>query len=508
MSHQHMDEAPDNPTENPFYKPANEASISENSSTDHGSIRQDGLSYHREKKPRLNHETAYELKNQNVCTTDNKKENVGNVSDENVKEQASFSENNSIDHGAIRAYGIFYHSETDHQLNNRNGYIADNKEENTCNASNEHVEEDEVSHRVRSDHTCLVCKRDFKSMKSLSGHMRCHPERSWRGIQPPPTEKNRVSSTIIESGGQKMVDQNYSATTMESSSSNRLPVLAKWFVKRSRYMETTHTLKVPNSLENKKYEENKAVGNSFKPSCEDSLEWEQGRKKQVCEGSKANSMNSDQLVKPRPQEQENVSGNEFKFEFTKSDYKTETILSLEKMDNSKNQMQIPFRTEVEKKRKSASSASHICRTCNKSFNSHQALGGHMTGHKKDSKSATKVDAISVACTTKDVQYESLNAVQSKPLPEFDAPCSNGDMVHRCKVCSKTFPSGQALGGHQRCHWSGGVQTSTTSIKLQEDENRTHRRIFKFDLNELAMAESEHDLELNLGLELKLGSSTI
>lgn len=120
----------------------------------------------------------------------------------------------------------------------------------------------------------------------------------------------------------------------------------------------------------------------------------------------------------------------------------------------------------------------------------------------------KVDAISTACTTEDVRDESLNEVQSKPFPDIDAPCSNGEMVHRCKICTKTFPSGQALVGHQRCHWSSGLEASTTLIKLREDENRDCRQILKFDLNKLAMAEAENDLELTLGLELKLGSSTI
>ncbi|XP_009797499.1 uncharacterized protein LOC107802631 [Nicotiana tabacum] len=33
--------------------------------------------------------------------------------------------------------------------------------------------------------TCSICGKNFPSMKSLFGHMRCHPERAWRGIQPP-----------------------------------------------------------------------------------------------------------------------------------------------------------------------------------------------------------------------------------------------------------------------------------------------------------------------------------
>ncbi|XP_027340806.1 uncharacterized protein LOC113854137 [Abrus precatorius] len=43
--------------------------------------------------------------------------------------------------------------------------------------------------------TCFLCKKEFPSKNSLFGHMKSHPERSWRGVFPPTHHPHKHSSS-------------------------------------------------------------------------------------------------------------------------------------------------------------------------------------------------------------------------------------------------------------------------------------------------------------------------
>ncbi|VFQ75762.1 unnamed protein product [Cuscuta campestris] len=91
-----------------------------------------------------------------------------------------------------------------------------------------------------------------------------------------------------------------------------------------------------------------------------------------------------------------------------------------------------------------------CKTCNKVFTSHQALGGHRASHKKVKGCyATKKEEIILDDDNNN--NKSVNYTRG----------------HECSICHKVFPTGQALGGHKRCHW----------ITPNHHHHRNHQTMF-------------------------------
>ncbi|GJM95840.1 hypothetical protein PR202_ga12619 [Eleusine coracana subsp. coracana] len=103
---------------------------------------------------------------------------------------------------------------------------------------------------------------------------------------------------------------------------------------------------------------------------------------------------------------------------------------------------------------------HRCSVCGKVFASHQALGGHKSSH-RTRPPATAIPAAAVA--------EDPVATAAASSATSSSTSGTG-RVHECSVCKKTFPTGQALGGHKRCHYEGtsvttGVVTASRGFDL-------------------------------------------
>ncbi|XP_057548681.1 zinc finger protein ZAT3-like [Amaranthus tricolor] len=99
---------------------------------------------------------------------------------------------------------------------------------------------------------------------------------------------------------------------------------------------------------------------------------------------------------------------------------------------------------------SSDAAKFECSSCKKTFTSHQALGGHRASHKnvKGCFAITKNNVEDDQCMgTKTSSQDDATGLQ------LSLGLGQGvQTAHKCTICFKLFPTGQALGGHMRCHW--------------------------------------------------------
>lgn len=116
-----------------------------------------------------------------------------------------------------------------------------------------------------------------------------------------------------------------------------------------------------------------------------------------------------------------------------------------------------------------------CAVCGKAFPSYQALGGHKSSHRKP--------------PTAEQQ-----AVVSAADSEDETTTSSGGGPHRCTICRRGFATGQALGGHKRCHyWDGSsvsVSLSATTSATGTGTGSSGVTVRNFDLNLMPVPESD------------------
>ncbi|KAG6410094.1 hypothetical protein SASPL_128142 [Salvia splendens] len=119
---------------------------------------------------------------------------------------------------------------------------------------------------------------------------------------------------------------------------------------------------------------------------------------------------------------------------------------------------------------------YTCKTCNRSFQSFQALGGHRASHKKpknekrypifsDEEDFTSANKFSP--TSLSLQLSSVSTTFAMKSPR----------VHECSYCGAEFASGQALGGHMRKHRGGAAAPIPTNIReaIVVDEEEAEER---------------------------------
>nr|VDD15284.1 unnamed protein product [Brassica rapa] len=111
-----------------------------------------------------------------------------------------------------------------------------------------------------------------------------------------------------------------------------------------------------------------------------------------------------------------------------------------------------------------------CKGCKKVFASHQALGGHRASHKKVKGCFASQDKKA----EEEEEEEYKEEEDEEEEEEEDKPhitTRKRSNVHECTICHRVFSSGQALGGHKRCHW---LTPSTNYLRMKPlNDSSTH-----------------------------------
>ncbi|XP_038682986.1 zinc finger protein ZAT1-like [Tripterygium wilfordii] len=154
-----------------------------------------------------------------------------------------------------------------------------------------------------------------------------------------------------------------------------------------------------------------------------------------------------------------------------------------------------------------------CKACKKVFNSHQALGGHRASHKKVKGCfAARLDH-SLDDGLADDDVEEFFPTKSPSTLRFDhgIPSSTNPItsssrkkskLHECSICYRVFSSGQALGGHKRCHWITSNSPDASSLPKFHHQFHDHNmeQIQEIRPNKF-INNSDQLIDLNLDLNL-------
>lgn len=146
-----------------------------------------------------------------------------------------------------------------------------------------------------------------------------------------------------------------------------------------------------------------------------------------------------------------------------------------------------------------------CKTCNRTFPSFQALGGHRASHKKHPKARPTILVEEKRIPKIPFLEDELEQVvlfkKNSHNPSHELSFQEGSnkklKVHECSICGCEFTSGQALGGHMRRHRvSSNVIVDinkSSNISLHNKYNNVmerQRNMLQLDLN-LPAPEDDH-----------------
>ncbi|CAK7331883.1 unnamed protein product [Dovyalis caffra] len=321
--------------------------------------------------------------------------------------------------------------------------------------------------------TCCLCGKIFPSMNSLFGHMRFHPDRGWKGTQPPSSsDKHSCSSGLSEAAAGLEVDQ--IGLSMEKgldAGVDLLTSLSSWpkrekrgrtldpieaachldpveaacnLIELSRDSGRLEKQKIDDLRRRKKQE---SATKAFRPK-------HSGNPTDLKEGVELRIGTNDQKAVSFDHEWgDSYCSNEEKGKNKESDEMDDEIHNMiTKKKNKKLMMNWIDKLNDSETLEGTGSYNIGCRSYDKSFPTF-AEGDR----------AELVDYNSNV-DVKDLVLPASEVKQAEEIEENGSiPMGISSFV--CDICHKTFPTGQALGGHKRCHWKGPVKAPSHEVAL-------------------------------------------
>ncbi|KAL2475928.1 Uncharacterized protein Adt_36664 [Abeliophyllum distichum] len=370
--------------------------------------------------------------------------------------------------------------------------------------------------------TCIICGKDFPSEKSLFGHMRCHPERDWRGIQPPTMARNSSWLSSSSDAETRKMDDRIDSVAYIDGNFNPVVDLTKslkaWSVtaKRGRKVTVASTSEI-SSLEEVQLRDAVndlmmlAHGDSYESGLTNRQMVDESEKVDESDAANSTSLNSKagigdispvsqtkkQIIEGRnsPVQQfgneEMGSSNVENLEYLPVKSMTDvgeatavlgTGLIIEKSAGMDRQWKGTDKPVEFKHNKDCSDDSK--KYLETSY-------GNMTIKNKKRRKRLKLSDLEVVQNASRLNQKKLALQPDK---------------YHCSTCDRSFPTHQALGGHRSSHkkikiWvDEGISNPIVQFADETKESEASnicKRVFDFDLNEVPPSEDEAGIESEL-----------
>lgn len=256
------------------------------------------------------------------------------------------------------------------------------------------IDQENLDREAIEKRICPICDRVFRSVKSLFGHMRFHPESRYRGLQPPEDEETSSLSSSSDD------DEEDEKTNSKSSSSDLTIDLMKDLPNWSRTDKRGRGSTCEAALNLIKLASAVSLGRAFETLDESTEKRKHDRE--------------DNGVYPR------------------DDKKRENPV----LSTPKERVDGPIKGRIR----------FACNTCGRVFPTFQALGGHRSSHSRDKTASPHPYRDNLSRQNHRSQSVSASTEALEKKTAVGGP-------YKCEICRKNFLSGQALGGHKRCHWA-------------------------------------------------------